>query len=163
MAHDNVELGLEDPRYGDASGLVAELAAVLGPLYPEDDEEVPAPWTLEDLVRTFVVARLGGVAAGCGALAPLTEGSFEVVRMYVRPDCRGRRIADRILAELENLARTQGADVLMLRCGPRQPAALRVYERNGYVRRGAFAYHREHPTNIFFEKRLTIRSVKPRT
>jgi GNAT superfamily N-acetyltransferase len=150
-----ISLDLEDPRLGDGAILLAELAAALGPLYPEDDEEPAGPWTLNDLVTTFVVARVRGAAAGCGALAPLDSESFEIARMYVRPGFRGQRIADQVLIKLEDLARVRGADVLMLRCGPRQPAALAVYQRNGYWRRGAFAYHREHPTNIFFEKRLS--------
>jgi len=155
--HDEVALAIEDPTEGEPAELVAELVALLAPLYPEDDEEAPPPWTAEAMARerTFVVARVEGVAAGCGGLAPLpAPGAMEIVRMYVRPRYRGRRIAGRVLSELEAVARERGAEVLMLRCGPRQPEALRMYEQNGYARRAAFAHHREHPTNVFYEKRL---------
>jgi putative acetyltransferase len=154
--HD-VTVAVEDPRQGEPAALIADLIDVLTALYPEDDEEGPPPWTVEDLARdrTFLVVRVGGEAAGCGALAALpSPGAFEIVRMYVQPELRGRGLADRVLVELEALARNHGAGMLMLRCGPRQPQALRVYERNGYQRRAAFAHHREHPTNLFYEKRL---------
>ena len=148
-------LATEDPRSGDAAALLAELTAYLEPLYPEDGDEPAAPWTLDDVACAFVVARVGGLAAGCGGLATCAEpGALEIVRMYVRSGFRGRGIADRVLIELEGLARDEGAKQLMLRCGPRQPGALRVYERNGYVRRAAFAHHREHATNIFYAKAL---------
>ena len=154
---DAVSLVLEDPRDPAGAALVAELIALLDGLYPEDAEEDPAPWTLETVARTgaFVVARVAGEAAGCGGLVPVAEpGALEIVRMYVRAGHRGRRIADRILAEIEIQARARGAKALMLRCGPRQPEALRFYERNGYTPRPVFAHHREHPTNLFYEKRL---------
>ena len=156
-AQDEVALAIEDPTDGEPAALVAELVAFLSPLYPEDDEEAPPPWSAESMARagTFVVARVGGAAAGCGGLATLpTADAMEIVRMYVRPGYRGQRIAGRVLAALEAMARDRGAEVLMLRCGPRQPEALRMYERNGYARRTAFAHHREHPTNVFYETRL---------
>ncbi len=153
----DVAIAVEDPREPDGAGLVAELVAFIEALYPEDEDDPPTPWTMDDLARDggFLVARVAGEAAGCGGLAATTiPAALEVVRMYVRPGFRGLRIADQVLAELEALARRTGAQVLMLRCGPRQPQALRVYERNGYSPRGAFAQHREHPTNLFYEKRL---------
>lgn len=155
-------VAVEDPQRGEAAALIADLSAFIMVLYPEDEDEEPPPWTVEDLARdrSYLVVRVGGEAAGCGGLAPLPErGAFEVVRMYVRPGRRGLGLADRVLAELETLARARGGDVLMLRCGPRQPQALKLYERNGYVPRRAFAHHREHPTNLFYEKRLTLRGA----
>jgi putative acetyltransferase len=154
---DELALAIEDPTGPDAAGLIAELVAFLTPLYPEDEDDPPAPWTADDVARerTFIVARVEGVAAGCGGLFPLPgAGAMEIIRMYVRPRYRGRQIADRVLAGLEALARERGAEVLMLRCGPRQPQAVRLYERNGYAVRPVFAHHREHPTNLFYEKRL---------
>jgi putative acetyltransferase len=152
-----VVLAIEDPTEGESAAMIAELVAFLTPLYPEDGEEGQPPWTAHDMARTrtFVVARVAGAAAGCGGLTALPiAGAMEIVRMFVRPGFRGRGVADLVLAELEALAQRRGAEVLMLRCGPRQPDALRVYERNGYVRRRAFAHHREHDTNVFYEKRL---------
>jgi putative acetyltransferase len=154
---ETVTIGVEDPRAGDPAALIAELAAWLKALYPEDADDPPSLWGVKELAlqRCFVVARVGGAAVGCGGLVPLADPrALEVVRMYVRPEHRGRRLADRIVQTLESLARWRRAEVLMLRCGPRQPEALRLYERNGYCRRPPFAQHRAHPTNVFFEKRL---------
>ncbi len=158
--NDDVVLAMEDPRGAAGAALIGELTELLGALYPEDSDEIAVPWTVDDIARAgaFVVARAGGEPAGCAGLAPMAlERTLEIVRMYVRPGFRGRRIADRMLAALEGEARARGAQVLMLRCGPRQPEALKVYERNGYVRREPFAHHRAHPTNVFYEKRLGSR------
>ena len=157
MPNPEVSLALEDPRAPAGAALIGELVAFIDALYPEDADEPPSPWTVDDIAHTgaFVVARVEDGPAGCAGLVPTAEpGALEIVRMYVRPGHRGRRIADRLLAELEAQARARDIAGLLLRCGPRQPDALRVYDRNGYARRPAFAHHREHPTNIFYEKRL---------
>lgn len=153
----DITLSTEDPREEAGTALIAEMKAFIANLYPEDSDEAAPPWTVDDLARlqSFVMARVDGAPVGCGALAP-TDGALEIVRMYVRPGYRGRRIADRVLARLEQDAVARGVRMLLLRCGPRQPAALKVYERNGYARRGVFAHHRDHPTNLFYEKTLAL-------
>ena len=150
-------LAAEDPRAPDVAAMLAELVAYIEDLYPEDEDDPPAPWTHDSLAAfgAFLVARIDGRPAACGGLAQMADpATLEIVRMYVRPEHRGAGLADMILAGLETQARARGAHTLLLRCGPRQPAALRVYERNGYTRRGAFAHHREHETNVFLEKGL---------
>ena len=152
-----VTLAAEDPRAPDVDAMLAELVAYIEDLYPEDADDPPAPWTHDSLAAfgAFLVARVDGHPAACGGLAQMADpATLEIVRMYVRPEHRGAGLADQILAGLEGEARAKGAHTLLLRCGPRQPAALRAYQRNGYTPRGAFAHHREHETNVFLEKRL---------
>jgi putative acetyltransferase len=157
MAKDDISLHLEDPRNDDGAILVQELHAIREDLYPDEDhDEYPPPWNDADIATAFLVARIGGIAGGCSAIAPLeTKGAFEVVRMYVRPAYRGLCLGDRMLDALGGLARRRGGQVLMLRCGPRQPAAVKLYQRSGFLRRGPFEYYPEQPLNLFFEKKLT--------
>lgn len=152
-----VSVAFEDPRSEDGAALISEMIAFVERLYPEDDEdEVPTPNASEIAERgVFAVARAGPIAAGCGALTPLEQSDeSEIIRMYVRPAFRGRRIADHILAALETRAADEGVRRLMLRCGPRQPEALRMYARNGYVECGPFSHHKLHPLNVFLEKSI---------
>jgi len=153
-------IGEEDPREGDALLLYNEMQAFTERTYPEDASLGIFPSTPEEVARegAFVVARLGRRAVGTGALMPLRalEGvtAMEVKRMYVREEARRRRIAEQILRWLEILARVRGAQKLMLLCGPRQPDALRLYGRCGFVKRGAFGSYTENSLSIFFEKTL---------
>ncbi|MBI4266311.1 MAG: GNAT family N-acetyltransferase, partial [Acidobacteria bacterium] len=62
-----------------------------------------------------------GTAVACGALRRLGPDTSEVKRMYVRPAFRGRGLARRILAELEETARRRGAARIWLETGIRQP------------------------------------------
>ena len=71
------------------------------------------PFTLKLLARVrprFFIARLGGVAAGCGGIA-LIDDYAEVKRMYTRPALRGRGVAKAMLLRLEAEARSAGAMV----------------------------------------------------
>ena len=153
-------IGEEDPREGDALGLYDEMQAFAGLTYPEDASLGIFPSMPDDIARegVFVMARLDKRAVGTGALMPLGQldgvAAMEVKRMYVREEARGRRIAEQILRWLEILARARGAKKLALLCGPRQPGALRLYERYGFVKRGAFGAYTENSLSIFFEKHL---------
>jgi putative acetyltransferase len=159
-AIEELTIAEEDPRFGDALILFDEMAAFTRRLYPEDEELGIFPPTPESMARdgVFVVARLGGRAVGSGGLMPLPpiDGlrAMEVKRMYVREEARGRRIGEQVLRWLEIVARSRGAQKLVLLSGPRQPAALRLYERCGYSRRGAFGSYGENDLSIFFEKTL---------
>jgi len=156
---DQLTIATEDPRAEDSLALLDEMTECSILTYPEDAENGITLATPVDLERgVFVIARLGGWPAGiCAVLEhPPVDGepAMELKRMYVRKEARGRRIAEHMLCWLEIQARIRGARKIALLCGPRQPSALRLYERCGYSVRGAFGKYQTHPLSIFFEKRL---------
>jgi len=108
-------------------------------------------------IRMFV-ARLDGVAVGCGGVA-FFDGFAELKRMYVRAAQRGHGVAQALLAHLETVAREGGAPLLRLETGIRQPAAIRLYESAGFAPCAAFGdYATMSPAavglSLFYEKRL---------
>jgi putative acetyltransferase len=142
----------------DVRSLVAELEASLAAEYPPEQRHGLA---LDALFRPhirFFVAHRDGMAVGCGGVA-LCEDFAEVKRMYVRPAVRGSGIAEALLARIEATARGGGLARLCLETGDRQLAAIRVYERSGFVRCAAFGpYAAMAPAatskSVFFEKHL---------
>jgi GNAT superfamily N-acetyltransferase len=103
----------------------------------------------------FLVARRNGEPVGCGAVRPGPEpGTGEVKRMYVVPQARGQRIAERVLAELESAARRLGYSRLVLETGTEQPEALRLYERLGWVPVPAFGHYAASPLSRCFGRDL---------
>jgi putative acetyltransferase len=153
-------IAAEDPRAPDSIALYDEMSAFVLATYPEDEENGIIPTSTEELARegVLLVARVDGVAAGSGALMshPAVDGlkAMEVKRMLVRPAFRGRGVAERMLQQLEAVASGRGAEKLVLMCGPRQPVALRLYERSGYSVRGPYGKWQAHPLSIFMEKPL---------
>jgi pimeloyl-ACP methyl ester carboxylesterase/N-acetylglutamate synthase-like GNAT family acetyltransferase len=103
----------------------------------------------------FVVARTGGVAAGCGALQPTEVARLgEIKRMFVLPEHRGKGLAGAILAELEALAVRAGYSGIRLTTGIRQPEAIALYEKHGYERTEPYGKYVGEPTSRCYVKKL---------
>ena len=81
----------------------------------------------------FFVAYIDGQPVGCGAVRRIEPTVAEIKRMYVAPAARGRGVGRRILVELEAEARQLGVRRLVLETGPRQPEAIALYARAGFV------------------------------
>lgn len=114
---DNIEL---IDSYFDAAAYERSLAKLPGYFGPPEG--------------SLVVAYVDGPAAGCVAMRPLGDGVCEMKRMYIADDFRGqglgRVLADRIIAD----ARAAGYRAMRLETSVRQPDAIRLYERSGFVR-----------------------------
>jgi len=81
---------------------------------------------------TFLVIYRDGTPVGCGALRLLDSETAELKRMFVSPAVRGRGLGRRLVAALEEEARTLGARRLVLETGVRQVAALALYRATGF-------------------------------
>jgi len=107
-------------------------------------------------VSTFLLAADGRSSepVGCGALRRLDAEAFEVKRMYVVPEWRGRRIGQVLLRALERYAVDAGATVMRLETGVEQPEAIRLYERCGYYRIDRFGHYVDCEASVCYERKL---------
>ena len=149
-----IEIATESPLQDDVRGLIAELNATLLELTPPEfcfhmtAEQMAGPDT------TVFIARENGEAVACGALKRHEAGIGEVKRMYTRPSHRGRKIGAEIVARVEDLAREEGIDRLVLETGDRHPAAWTVYERAGFTRCGPVLDYPDSQWSVFYEKKI---------
>lgn len=81
----------------------------------------------------MIRARYDGQLVGCGAVRRIEPTVGELKRMFVDDSVRGLKIGAAILDRLEMIALSLGMTHLKLETGPRQPAALGLYERAGFV------------------------------
>lgn len=72
--------------------------------------------------------------AGCACLKPYDAEALLVKRVWVFPEYRGRHIARRLLAQLEQRAKEQGYSALLLQTRQECRAAERLYQGAGFVR-----------------------------
>lgn len=101
---------------------------------------------------TVLALDADGAAVGHGALR-LHDGNWEVKRVIVDGDQRGRGIGRALMIEMERVARAAGARRLILQTGDRQPEAVRLYERLGYTPIASYEpYASAMPTSLCFEK-----------
>ena len=139
-----LSVAVESPLQDDVRAMILELNDTLLALSPPEfcfhmsAEEMAEPHT------TVFVARDEGRAVGCGALRRHAGSVAEVKRMYTSPDHRGRRVGGMILERIEEMARAEGFDRLVLETGNKHPAAWRVYERD----------YPDSPHSVFYAKAL---------
>jgi putative acetyltransferase len=117
--------------------LIAQLNADLFARYPEPGAVIFSldPADIVEGTGALLMAVHNDRPVGCGAFRVLADrpGTAEIKRMYVTPSARGQKIGAALLAELESRARAIGVERFVLDAGPRQPEALRRFERAGYV------------------------------
>jgi len=78
----------------------------------------------------------------------------EVKRMYVAPTARRTGLARLVLRRLEDSAREDGCDLLVLETGMAQPEAIELYESSGYVSVTPFGFYKDSPTARYYGRRL---------
>lgn len=81
-------------------------------------------------------------------------GDAELKRMFVTEELRGRGLARRILAALEEDARAAGRARMVLETGTKQPEAVALYASSGYEPCARFGYYRFHELSLCFAKPL---------
>lgn len=73
-----------------------------------------------------------GLPVGCAALIPLGQGVYELSKMAVSPQLRGRGIGRRLLLHTIAQARLLGATSLVLGSNTRLADAIHLYESVGF-------------------------------
>ncbi|MFN8195690.1 MAG: GNAT family N-acetyltransferase [Nocardioidaceae bacterium] len=145
----------------DAALLVEEVQAEYVVRYGNRDRTPVEPAMFEPPSGAFFVGYVEGRPAVSGAwrrrtdvTAHGTAVSAEVKRMYVTADLRGRGLARAMLARLEDTARADGAEVMILETGLKQPEAIGLYESAGYTRIPGFAFYKDSPQNRCYARPL---------
>nr|BFD84317.1 GNAT family N-acetyltransferase [Streptomyces sp. Xyl84] len=82
------------------------------------------------------------------------DGDAELKRMFVIESMRGRGLARRILAALEDDARAAGRVRMVLETGDQQPEAIALYTSSGYEPCAKFGYYREYESSLCYAKPL---------
>jgi putative acetyltransferase len=100
---------------------------------PKDLEVLGNP--VENILRPggeIVMAILDERPVGCCALLAMEDGSFELGKMAVAEECRGRGVGKELLAAVVNRARQIGAKRLYLETSTKLPNAIHLYEQQGF-------------------------------
>jgi putative acetyltransferase len=150
----SITITLERPDTDAAMELIAELEAILQPLYPSESRH---GYSIEKLIRegvAFYVIRVDGRPAGCGGVQLFDSQYGELKRMYVRPEHRGQGLAKLMLNQLTSHCLERGVNLLRLETGIHQVEAIGLYESMGFKSIGAFGEYREDPNSRFFEKKI---------
>jgi GNAT superfamily N-acetyltransferase len=80
----------------------------------------------------IVMGVLGDQIVGCCALLAVAEGEFEIGKMAVAEECRGRGVGRKLLANTIERAKQIGAKRLYLETSTKLPNAIHLYEALGF-------------------------------
>jgi putative acetyltransferase len=145
----------ESPHRDDVIALIRQSDALMQSLYPAESNHLVDIDALAQPHAHFFVAREAGRVLGCGAFVLGTDGHAEMKRVFVDPAARGKGIARAIMAALEREAASLGVTLMQLETGIRQPEAIALYRKFGYVERGPFGSYKPDPLSLFMEKQLS--------
>jgi ribosomal protein S18 acetylase RimI-like enzyme len=127
--------------------VTGELVEAVRRLYPQlTQSSVPDERSIVgvlDAGASMVVARDDDAIVGMGILiiaTALTGTTAHVEDVVVDAGSRGRGIGARLMGELLDLARAEGADQMTLTSHPTREAANRLYQRLGF-QRGSTNYY----------------------
>ena len=90
----------------------------------------------------------------CGAFKAFEGNSVEIKRMYTFPEYRGKGCASIVLKALEDWAKELGYQSCMLETGKKQPEAIGLYQKNGYVSIENYGQYKGVENSLCFQKTL---------
>ncbi len=151
-----VELSFESPASADARACLdayfREIAERFEAGFDPARDRTPSDDELTPPKGWFVVARLEGEPAGCGALKRVDNATGEIKRVWTTPSARGLGVARRVLRKLESAARDDGLITLRLDTNKALTEAHALYRKEGYREIERFS---DNPyAHHWFEKRL---------
>lgn len=142
-----------DPRDPAVVKLLEQSHALMNDLFPADGCHY---LEIDDLCVpeiTMLTIQDGDQIIGCGAIS--NKNTYgELKSMFVEPSARGKGAADRLISELTTLAQNAGLKTLRLETGEALTAAIKLYEKHGFIRRGPFGDYLEHPDSTFMERQI---------
>lgn len=142
-----------DPHAPQATALLQASHALMESLFPPEDNHFLSIDALCTPDIHFFIAREGDSVLGCAAVADRSEYG-EIKSMFVSETARGKGVADALMRQLEDHARSLKLPALKLETGDLLHAAHKLYERYGFSRCGPFGDYTANASSIFMEKQL---------
>lgn len=142
-----------DPRDTGPTELLKASHALMRATFPPEENYFLEIDALCSAGIRFFAARDDAQTLGVGALA-LRDGYGEVKSMFTAPAARGKGIAAALLGKIEQAARQEDLPLLRLETGDPLGAAIRLYQRFGFVRCGHFGDYVPNTSSVFMEKTL---------
>jgi DNA-binding MarR family transcriptional regulator len=155
-----VRFAIERPTSADARWCWQQYFAELDERFQNGfDPDAALPVDMHEVTPpggALIIARLHGRPIGSGSVkTPRGEPAY-LKRMWVAREARGLGVGRRLLAELEQYARSTGARSIHLETNKSLKEAIALYRASGYVEVPAF--NAEPYAQYWFEKRLSSRA-----
>ena len=108
---------------------------------------------LED-IHDVIVAYDNDVPVGSASFKKYDDECAEVKRVFVKQAYRGKGISNKLMELIENVARKQGYQYLILESGEPLVAAMALYRKIGYKVIPNYGQYKDMPGSICMKKKL---------
>ncbi len=126
-----------------------ELATIDG-----DEHSFYVQYNKIDKINHVIIAYENELPIACGAIKQFSENTMEVKRMYILAPYRGKGTASGVLIQLEKWVAEMNYSHCILETGIRQPDAIRLYGKNGYLPIPNYGQYAGVENSRCFEKAL---------
>lgn len=117
-----------------------------------EDHSFYAQFNTVDEIKHVVIVYENNFAISCGALKVYDKNTMEIKRMFTLEKHRGIGIASLVLSELEKWTSDLSYKKCVLETGMKQPEAIRLYEKNGYILIPNYGQYAEVENSRCFQK-----------
>jgi GNAT superfamily N-acetyltransferase len=134
MERSSLEIARVDPDAPEASRLLEAYFLELRDRLVPARVDVLSRWS-EDFRGpggVVLIAREGGRTVGCAGLRPMGEAVLEIKHFFLASEARGRGLGRRLLAGVEEVARSLGARRIVLDTAAPLTEAAALYRSAGY-------------------------------
>ena len=123
-------------------------------LYPPESNHLTSRDELAHPQMIFIGARVDGELVASGAARIMNDdGDYaEIKRVFVLDSHRGQGLSKSIMNFLEQEIISRGITLLRLETGIKQPEAIGLYRKLGYLERDPFGSYQPDPVSVFMEK-----------
>ena len=105
-----------------------------------------------DAIKYCLIGYMNDIPISCGAIKQFDLKTMEIKRMYVLPNFRGNKIAQKILSHLEDWSKELGFDKCVLETGKKQPEAIALYKKCDYKLIENYGQYIDIENSLCFEK-----------
>ena len=149
-----IELVRSSSNNNDFIALVNQLDADLAKR-DGDEHAFYAQFNSIEALKHVIIAYDYKKPVGCGAMKSFDGKSMEIKRMFTLPEYRGQGVAAKILKELESWALELNHERCVLETGKRQPEAIALYKKWGYISIPNYGQYAGVVNSLCFEKKLS--------
>ena len=143
-----------DASSQDFRDLVAGLDLYLSERYGHEQTFFTQYNQLDD-IKHVVVAYINGEAVGGGAFKKYEGNVAEIKRMFASPAARGKGVATKVLAELEDWATEVGFKNCVLETLKMNDDAIGLYLKNGYEIIPNYGQYQHTESSVCMGKKMT--------
>lgn len=109
-----------------------------------------------DHIHDVILICENDTPVACGAFKYYEEGVAEIKRVFVRKEFRGQGISKLVMQQLEEKAREQGFDSLILETGKPLAAAIGLYSSLGYQVIDNYGQYKNLPMSVCMLKDIKV-------